>query len=136
MSRSRTFRIATLAVRARVLAVLCAVACVLVSNGAHASAPVCDPSAATMPAPTPALPSQTGEMSVPQSCGSASPFAERGAPQREQQQLQRLLDLPDRVLPTPFGLPSIRGTLVPRPEGVAQPTFAAHVPGVFRPPRA
>jgi hypothetical protein len=136
MSRGRTYRTATLAFRARALALLCAVASVLLSGGAYASAPVCDPSAATVPAPSPALPSRTGELSA-ESCGSSdSPFATRGIPQREQPPLQRLWELPDRVLPSPFVQPKVRGTLVPRPVAEAKPAFSAHVPGVFRPPIA
>jgi hypothetical protein len=114
---------------------LCALACILVTPAARAAAPLCDPSGMSAVAPVPALPSATGEMSAPEDCDSAhTPFADKGAPQRDQQPIQSLWQLPDRAVPAPFEFPEQAGSVLPAPSRGEELRLPGHVPGVFRPP--
>jgi hypothetical protein len=88
-----------------------------------------------MPAPVPALPNATGEMSAPDDCGDAPiPFAAAGSSQREQPPLQRVWELPERVVPSPFVFPEVTSVVTPIPDAATVPSLLAHALGVYRPP--
>src|SRR5262245_18082237 len=52
----------------RLMALMVLAVVVLVSPRAHAVAPLCVPSAASMPAPVPAPPNATGDLVAPKNC--------------------------------------------------------------------
>lgn len=123
----------------RTLSLLLLALVVLFAPGAHAHtvAPLCDPSAASMPAPIPAPPSHTGDLVAPKTCddsdlalfdatrpGQNSPPPElRSAP-------------PDRVLPTGNHWGAPVATFVAAPCKVTAPHRPGYPPSVFRPPCA
>jgi hypothetical protein len=119
------------------LALLCAVAVALLSPGAFAAAPMCDPSGASIVAPIPALPNATGNLTAPKACddsvrnGVDAPHAGRHAPP-----VERVVDRPNRVVGAMFTLPSPKGTTLPPPDAIETPNLSAHRTSVYRPPRA
>jgi hypothetical protein len=123
--------------KAQRVAVLVAAALVLFCPRAFAAAPLCDPSAASIAAPIPALPNATGELTAPPSCDDngrgafSAPRSERDAPA-----LDRLTDVPDRVAAAAFALPALKGALVPRPGPERGPVLPGYSIPVYRPPRS
>jgi hypothetical protein len=135
---ARFFRHVTTARRAHRLAVLCALAIVILSPRAHAVAPMCDPSGASVAAPPPALPNATGELAAPINCDDAEAaldFGDAAKPTRDTPPPVRASSTLDRMMPAAFVWPDLRGELVPQPATeVPEPRFEFSDP-VYRPPR-
>jgi hypothetical protein len=124
-------------VRARLLAVLVATLFCLVSPLAHAAAPLCDPSGASIAAPIPVLPNATGDLEAPKNCDDAPHAAtDVTKPRHDSPNAERGVDVPDRVVVTPASLPDVLSVRTPRPDRGDSLHLPGHTPEVFRPPRA
>jgi hypothetical protein len=124
--------------RARCLGVLVAFVSIILSPRAFAAAPMCDPSGASIAAPTPALPNATGELVAPKSCDdsdAALVFAGSAKPARDTSSATRIAPSAPRVLPVAYVFPDCAGERLPvvsiRPPEI-RPGFSDPV---YRPPR-
>jgi hypothetical protein len=121
--------------RSLALVVLALVVLVAPAAHAHTVAPMCDPSAASMPAPIPAPPSNTGDLVAPKSCEDFDgSLFDASRPGHDSQAPELRSSAPDRALPTgiSWGVPP--ATVLACPASVQAP----HLPGfpqpVYRPP--
>jgi hypothetical protein len=123
--------------RGGALGILVAIAVALLSPRAFAVAPMCDPSGASVPAPIPAPPYATGDLTAPRNCDdtpwSGVDVARPG--HSEVPPKVRAWNLPDHVLPTPFEWAPLRGTVLPRADAVLPPHRPGFSEPVYRPPR-
>src|SRR6185436_11005245 len=93
-----------------------AVAALCLPRAAWAAAPMCDPTGASVVAPIPALPSNTGELTAPRSCETSGTDAmDVGRTRRSAPLAQQAPQIPDRIVATPIKLPELAGQLVGRP---------------------
>jgi hypothetical protein len=117
--------------------VLCVVALTLLCPRAHAAAPLCDPSGASMPAPIPVLPNATGDLVAPKGCDDqAHELLDLVKPNRGDAPVARGVDVPDRVVVAPPVWPKAAGAKIPRPSRASVPDLPGHSLPVYRPPRA
>jgi hypothetical protein len=106
-------------------------------RAALAAAPMCDPTAASVVAPIPALPSNTGELNVPRNCETQGMDAmDVGRMHRNAPLAEQAPQLPDRIVVTPIRLPELTGRVTGRPEASELPCRPGFRIPVYRPPRA
>jgi hypothetical protein len=135
--RARAYRL-VLASAARRLTVWCAFALVFaLPRLSHAAAPFCDPSGASMIAPVPALPNQTGELRAPPTnCDETTrDFVAASRTRHDVPAAERILTPPERVLPTRLAFPEIHGSVIPVPPAPDDIALPGHPHSIYRPPR-
>src|SRR5829696_3683163 len=120
----------------QVAAIVCALAVLLLSPSALASAPMCDENGQTIEAPLPLLPAKGGEIRATPSCDLAIAKLSPALPLGERPQLLATGDGLERVLPLVLVLPPLPvGELLPvGPNPLAAPVSSGS-DGVYRPPR-
>jgi len=108
---------------------------VLVAPRAHAVAPLCDPSAASMPAPVPAPPNATGDLVAPKDCdesgfsAAAAPRPTHDAPAPDWR-----TPPPDRALPNGIHWENPESSAEACPPKVPELHRPGYPPPVYRPP--
>ena len=122
----------------RRLTVWCAFALVVVlPRLSYAAAPFCDPSGASMVAPVPALPTQTGELrAAPTNCDDTTrDFVAASRTRHDAPAAERVLTPPERVLPTRLAFPELHGSVIPVPPAPDHIALPGHPHSIYRPPR-
>ena len=118
----------------RALALVVLAAVVLLSPRAHAVAPMCDPSGASVPAPVPAPPNATGDLVAPKTCDDPSlAFFDTSRPGQDSPPDWRSSP-PDRVLPAGLGWGEPRAVVAACPSKVLTIERPGYSPPVYRPP--
>jgi hypothetical protein len=121
--------------RHRALSLVVLALVVFLSPRAHAVAPMCDPSAASVPAPVPAPPNATGDLVAPKTCDDPSlAFFDASRPAQDSPPPDWRSSPPDRVLPTAFGWGEPSAALAACPPKVLAPDRPGYAPPVYRPP--
>jgi hypothetical protein len=132
--RTRT-RIGLFARRSFALTVLALVVLAAPAAHAHAVAPLCDPSAASVPAPIPAPPSDTGDLVAPKTCDDPDwDLFDASRPGHDSPLPELRSSPPDRVLPTGIGWGAPRATVVACPTSVQPLRLPGYRQPVYRPP--
>jgi len=118
-----------------VLALAVVALAILVSPRAQAMAPMCDPSAASMPAPVPAPPYATGDLVAPKACDDPSlAFLDASRPGRDSPPPDWRSSPPDRVLPVGDYWGEPRAVIAACPSKVSAIERPGYSEPVYRPP--
>jgi len=97
---------------------------------------MCDPSGMSVVAPSPALPSVTGELTAQKSCESPLQDEMHAGRSRDDKPLPRVApEAPDRIAVTLPSLPRMAGSEVEGPEATLPPRAPGYARDVYRPPR-
>src|SRR2546426_839602 len=96
---------------------------------------MCDPSAASMPAPVPAPPNATGDLVAPKNCDDPGlAFLDTSRPGRDSPPSDWRSSAPDRALPTGALWGEPRAVVAARPSKVPLFERPGYSPPIYRPP--